>query len=226
MDILTAILACSLYADDNLVRAIVQSTSQSNPYSVIDSGAEPGVDEPPPPAPRTPEEALTRMNEIAERGGAPLLGLMQVPPSWAGLFGREPRDLFDPCINISIGTARISEFDHECSAQAKLRPAWPRKRRRTKLIPSAMENRPCVLRKYAETIGMPDFAVVTSFELDQQKSKALVARASEGPIFYAAVAERTWGTDRIFFQTSTAEISKERPRSADGEKTQRTTGRQ
>src|SRR5437016_896493 len=106
MDILTAVLACSLYADDGLVRAIVQSTSLSNPYAVFDVAEEESIDDPPPPLPRTVEDALTRLSKINERGGTVLVGLMQVPPTWAVLFGREPRDLFDPCINISIGTAR------------------------------------------------------------------------------------------------------------------------
>ena len=37
MDVLTAILACSLYRDDALVRAIAESNSRGNPYSLVDA---------------------------------------------------------------------------------------------------------------------------------------------------------------------------------------------
>ena len=200
MDILTAILACSLYADDGLVRAIVQSTSLSNPYAVLDVAQEESIDDPPPPLPRTVEDALTRLNEIRERGGTPLVGLMQVPPEWAVLFGREPRDLLDPCINLSIGTARLSEFDRECAAEVKPRLGRLKSRLPPKPKPSAIQNRPCIVRRYAEAIGMREFTLVTSLELDHQKWQPLFAKASEAPIFPSAEAGRVWGADRLLFQ--------------------------
>ena len=204
MDILTAVLACSLYADDGLVRAIVQSTSASNPYAVIDPAEEAAMDEPPPPLPRTIEDAQTRLSEIIERGGTPLVGLMQVPPAWAVLFGRPLRDLFDPCINISIGTARLSEFDRECTEELRPKPARSKRGAAPKPKLSAAQNRPCIVRKYADAIGMPEFTLVISLELGHQKLRPLLAKASEAPIFPTAPTGRAWGADRLFFEPASA----------------------
>ena len=63
-----------------------------------------------------------------------------------------------------------------------------------------MQNRPCIIRKYADAIGMPEFTLVTSLELDHQKLQPLIAKASEAPIFPSAEAGRVWGADRLLFQ--------------------------
>ncbi len=89
MDVLTTILTCSLYlADDDLVRAIATSTSQSNPYFVLDTSVDwTQVD--PPPTPKSAAEAVARARDILSKGGRPLLGLLEVPPGWMIAFGRD-----------------------------------------------------------------------------------------------------------------------------------------
>jgi hypothetical protein len=139
MDVLTTILTCSLYlADDNLVRAIAESTSQSNPYFVIDTSVDMTQVDPPPP-PKSASEALARTTDILSKGGRPLLGLLQVPPAWMGAFGRELSDAFDPCTNIAVGTAMLSQFDSECSSRrgaCRHETAHAPFRRSTPLCPS------------------------------------------------------------------------------------------
>ena len=217
MDVLTAILACSLYADDALSRAIVESSSASNPFAVIDGGLTSMNDGPPPAPPHTMEEALSRVHEITDRGGMALVGLMQVPLAWAELFGRQPRDLFDPCINVSIGTARLADFARQCPAPQKAIPIPSRRATRRKALPSAAQNRPCLIRRYGEAIGLPEFVVVTSLELDHQRARPVVARIFEAPIFLSAEMNRLWGGDRVLFDAQSPPDASMRPRSSRSE---------
>ena len=107
MDVLAAILGCSMYMDDNLTRAIMESTSQSNPYFVQNTS----LDFAPPEAlPTNADEATTRAETIAAHGGRAVLGVMQIPMVWLTTFGRTTRDAFNPCINVTIGTAMLSQF--------------------------------------------------------------------------------------------------------------------
>ena len=173
MDLLTPILTCSLYlADDDLVRAIAESTPEKNPAFVLDASVDLTQVDPPPP-PTTPSEALARTREILARGGRPLLGLLQVPAGWLSAFGRELAEAFDPCTNIAVGTAMLEEFDRSCAAETPVaspanrgpKPHLPRAARHE---PSAARRR-CILRRYEDAIGLPDFAAVTTLELRVQR---------------------------------------------------------
>ena len=188
MDVLTTILTCSLYlVDDNLVRAIAESTSQSNPYFVIDTSVDMTQVDPPPP-PKSASEALARTTDILAKGGRPLLGLLQVPPTWMSAFGRELADAFDPCANIAVGTAMLSQFDSECAASGvRDAPAKPR-------VPPSAVRRRCVLHKYEEAIRLADFATVTSLELRYQRP--VQPQIADAPIFADAQAA-SWGPNQL-----------------------------
>ena len=198
MDILTAIVACNLYtSDDPLVRAITQSTSRSNPYFVLDPVLDYELVEVPP-EPKTLEAAKARLADITSKGGHPLLGLMQVLPAWMIDFGRSVTDAFDPCINISIGTAVLSAMDHECSGEPATRPL-PAPRRRSQAAPLSPREA-CVLRKYAEATGLRDLELVIRLELGaQHRRHRVVARGAptDVPIIFPE-ASQGWGADRIF----------------------------
>jgi hypothetical protein len=200
MDVLTTILTCSLYlADDDLVRAIATSTSQSNPYFVLDSSVDwTQVD--PPPTPKSAAEAVARASEILSKGGRPLLGLLEVPPRWMSAFGRGLGAAFDPCTNVAVGTAMLSEFDFECSAEGMKKSA--RARAGAAPGPSGARSaarRRCVLGKYEAAIGSPDFAVTTTLELRSQRTAHPCVEAS--PIF-APAREPRWGPDELFVSPS------------------------
>ncbi|MGA7122967.1 MAG: hypothetical protein WBY94_22890, partial [Polyangiaceae bacterium] len=114
MDLLATILTCSLYAsDDAVVRAIAEGPSAKNPYFVVNTAAP--ADDTVSPAPKTEKEAVLRSRELIAEGGKLLLGLLEVPPSWVDAFGRPLASAFDPCVNIAIGTAMLSEFDSQCA---------------------------------------------------------------------------------------------------------------
>jgi len=188
MDVLTTILTCSLYlADDNLVRAIAESTSQSNPYFVIDTSVDMTQVDPPPP-PKSASEALARTTDILAKGGRPLVGLLQVPPTWMSAFGRELSDAFDPCTNIAVGTAMLSQFDSECAGSGP-----PNAALKPRTLPSAARRR-CVLRKYEEAIRLAGFSTVTSLELRYQRH--LQPQVADAPIFAGAQAA-SWGPNQL-----------------------------
>ncbi len=187
MDVVSTILACSLYlGDDELVRAIAESTSESNPFFVVDRALDLTQVDPPPP-PKTMPEALARLETIRAQGGRPVLGLLQLAPTWLATFGREVREAFDPCVNIAVGTAMLAAFDAECTAMSF--PAQASSPAR-----SATRRRACILHKYQEAIGERDFVTVTLLELHAQRS--LPALVNDAPIF-APVESRPTGLDPI-----------------------------
>ena len=185
MDVLATILMCSLYAsDDAVVRAIAEGPSDKNPYFVVNTAA---PAEGPALPPSTEKEALVRSRELIAQGGRLLLGLLEVPPSWIDAFGRPLESAFDPCVNIAIGTAMLSEFDAECADKL------PRRTERARML-ERTNRRVCVLRKYEAAIGAEDFADAILLELSvQQPASDSIADA---PIFAPASA-RSWGPDRL-----------------------------
>jgi len=188
MDLLTTILACSLYAsDDALVRAIAEGPSGDSPTFVVDAAMDPApVD--PPPVPKTEAEAIARAQDLLAKGGRPLLGLLELPPVWLSVFGRDLKSAFDPCTNIAVGTAMLSEFDSECggggAATGQGRAAALERTNR----------RACVLRKYEAAIGSVDFEGATLLELSFQRP--MTAEIESAPIF-APAAARSWGPDQL-----------------------------
>ena len=144
MDVVTLILACSLYPDDALVRALVGVQSQDNPYFVGDLATLKTSDRL-----TSPDAAMAETDAISRRDGRPAAGLLGIPIDWAFQFAKEPRELFDPCTNIAVGTAMLSEFETEClhpKASAKVRNQPGRTRSKTA--------RSCVLRRFARGLGL------------------------------------------------------------------------
>jgi hypothetical protein len=188
MDLLTTILACSLYAsDDALVRAIAEGPSGNSPTFVVDAAMDPAPGDPPP-LPRTEAEAIARAEDLLAKGGRPLLGLLELPPVWLSVFGRDLKSAFDPCTNIAVGTAMLSEFDSECGGS----PAAIGQGRAAAL--ERTNRRACVLRKYEAAIGSVDFEGATLLELSSERP--MTAEIESAPIF-APENARNWGPDQL-----------------------------
>jgi Transglycosylase SLT domain len=204
MDVLTTILTCSLYlADDSLVRAIAESTSQSNPYFVFDAAVDMTEVDPPAP-PKTVEAAVARVEEVAAKGGRPLVGLMQLPPAWVSAFGRDLREAFDPCTNVAIGSAMLSQFDYECDAERAAKPtARSRGRPAPRSHAAGATRRACILRKYQDAIGLADFVDITTFELRYQR--LVHPDVSDAPIV-APAAQSAWGPRALLVHATTAPL--------------------
>jgi hypothetical protein len=187
MDLLTTILTCSLYAsDDALVRAIAEGPSGKNPYLVLDPVADAAEADPPPP-PKGEAEATVRAKGLLAQGARPLLGLLELPPAWLTIFGRPLEGAFDPCTNIAIGSAMLSEFDSECAPKGPPRGDRARSLERT-------NRRACVLRKYEAALGLDDFALTIQLELSVRRP--LGASIEEAPIF-APLSASHWGPDQL-----------------------------
>ena len=200
MDLLSVLLACNLYtADEPLVRAIAQSNSHSNTFSVVDPSTDYRQVEAVPPDPKDIDAAMARLEELTSKGGRPLLGLMQVRPEWMRMFGREPRDAFDACINISVGTAMLSAMDRECAAVGgpRIEPVG-RRSRRLPVTVTLPPQRACVARKYGQAIGMPDFELLITLELGAQRPVARASAPTDAPIVFPELGARSWGPDCIF----------------------------
>ncbi|MGH7434786.1 MAG: hypothetical protein ACRENE_03855 [Polyangiaceae bacterium] len=192
MDLLATILTCSLYAsDDAVVRAIAEGPSDKNPYFLVNTAA-PAEGAALPPT--TEKEALARSRELIAQGGRPLLGLLEVPPSWLSAFGQPLASAFDPCTNVAIGTAMLSEFDAECASKVASRTERARMLERT-------NRRVCVLRKYEAAIDVADFADAILLELSVQQPAS--ASIEDAPIFVPASA-RVWGPDRVLVRLPVA----------------------
>jgi hypothetical protein len=176
-----------MYFDDDLVRAIAQSISHSNQYFVSDVGIEmTSLD---PPEPHTLADAMARVGEITAKGDHPVLGLMELPPTWIDAFGRTNRDAFDACTNVAIGTAMLSQFDYECRNSAPTTPTTSTRNG---------QQRACVLRKYADAVAVPEFVTVTNLELRFQRPVVFADHVLDTPILFADAGEHGPHSDRIF----------------------------
>lgn len=197
MDLLTTISACSVAKDFTLVLVMVLSFSEGNPFMVKDAAE---IETPPlydpfevsgdtegaVQLPRTREAALAKLERLRAAHRAPVIGLLPVPPSWATNFRRTPRQLLEPCVNLSIGSAMIAQFEYECGRKA---------------------GRECVLERYAQAAGIDGFDVdvLDAIRADgHPEGEAVVLESEEvfsNPIHASANSDRDWGADRIFFTT-------------------------
>jgi hypothetical protein len=201
MHVLAAILTCSLHGDDALVRAIVDNV-HDNPFAIVTPELDPDTDAASS-APQTLDAAVAQLREVTAHGGEPLLGLMQAPVAWASAFGRSPEDLFDPCINVSIGSAMLSAFDYACARSAGAGAP------KTTPAPGFASRRGCALRRYAQAIQMPELTTVVALTLRYQR--ATPAPVSDAPIFALAPERRAWGSDCVFVSAPSMEPHRSAP---------------
>lgn len=188
MSILAILLSCSLYSDDALVRAIAESAHDS-PFDVVDPESDPEIPSVPSP-PRTLEAGLAQLQALTARGAVPLVGLLHVPVAWASNFGRQEKDVFDACINVSIGSAMLSTFDAECARASKA----PERTRRA-----------CVLHRYAEAIHLPALELTVALSLRSAKPSALV---TDAPILARTADRPHWGNSCLLFPIGPRSLAK------------------
>jgi len=164
MDILTLILACSVYPDDSLVRAMVDLASQGNPHFVGDMTTLATFDKT-----SSSAEADHLVSELNRQGGRPVVGLMGLPPSWAPRYGRARSELYDGCVNIWVGTAVLASHYEACVAAhaAMFTPARPNERRQRVAPPEAV--RLCALRRFGADLGVDGYAEAINRLLPRQR---------------------------------------------------------
>jgi hypothetical protein len=131
-------------------------------------------------------------------GGAPVFGLLPVSSAWASMFDRQPAEVFDACVDMSIATAMLEEFARRCGER----------------------DRACIVRKYAEALQFDEFAdeVITELrangEAGQRPVRAgviVTEAALRSPIVVESDAVRDWGADQLVVP-----VAVQRPATAPG----------
>jgi hypothetical protein len=59
-------------------------------------------------------------------------------------------------------------------------------------------DRACVVRKYGQAIGMPDFELLITLELGGQRPTPPERAPVDAPIVFPEPTDRSWGPDRVF----------------------------
>lgn len=111
MDLVTMVLACSLYSDNSITNAMVQVGSQNKPLTVATANASPMSF-------TTPAQAAQYSNSQMQQGNAVAIGLMQIPSLWLKHAEVTPTDLFLPCKNMVFATKVLNNAVAECSQNA------------------------------------------------------------------------------------------------------------
>jgi hypothetical protein len=181
MDLATLLLSCSLHADDALLTAVAYAHSRGNPYVVTNVRLDVLIAQDEPPlAPTSLAAARASMTRILEAGGEPIVGLLPARLAWADQYGKTTSDLLDPCANIAVTSAKISEFDYACRRMAARSSAAPR--------------RACTLDRYGASVGLPALRkiVVAILEWHEPWPEALIvieqastSTASRSEVFFS-----------------------------------------
>lgn len=183
------LLACSVHPDDRLLQSIAYVHGRGNPYAVTGMGLD-QEDASAMAAPSSADVARAVVHRILFTGGEPAVGLLPVRLDWAEQFGKSPGDVLEPCGNVAIASAKISEFDHACRSKG------PRS--------SAAARRTCTLGRYGASLGLPalmravmaDLTLPSAFEVETADLSSLLAAlpfptdASPGLFFPVASAPR------------------------------------
>lgn len=188
MDLPSLLLACSVHADDLLLESIAYVHGRGNPYAITDAGsvAARNQDEGPTLTPSSAKAAREIVLEMLADGGAPVIGILPARPEWAGEFGKAIGDLFDPCTNVAVASAKISEFDYGCHARGR--------------AASSRARRTCTLTRYGSSLGLPalrqvvmaDLTLPSAFEVESPDLSPVLAslpfpaRAGSGLFFQLA----------------------------------------
>lgn len=108
MDLITMVLACSLYTDNSITNAIVQVGSKNNPLTVTSAQGEQKVF-------KTQSQAVSYANSELNQGHNIDIGLMQIPSRWLHEHNLGMDELFAPCKNIVVATQILNNAAEQCS---------------------------------------------------------------------------------------------------------------
>lgn len=103
MDLVTMILACSVYPNNNIVNAMVEINSQNNPYVISGQVF------------NTESAALQKANELKNAGSAYEIGLMQIPSFWLQQNPVSSTELLRPCKNMVLATQILNKLTTDCN---------------------------------------------------------------------------------------------------------------
>lgn len=111
MDLMTIILSCSFHTlNDNLVESIALAESDGLPRYVRPFGAADGTEY------RTDAHALRAINRLIDSRQGVYVGLMGIPIESATKYDAGPKQLLDPCVNLSVASSILSELKDNCTS--------------------------------------------------------------------------------------------------------------
>lgn len=114
MDLVTLILACSLYTDNSIPYAMIQTGTQNNPL-VVTIASDTKIF-------KTIPAAIRYTRSQIALGKNPEIGLMQISSQWLPGIGAHASDLFRPCKNLVIATQILEKLRFQCQSIANNTP--------------------------------------------------------------------------------------------------------
>lgn len=114
MDLVTLVLACSLYADNSVPYAMIQTGTQNNPLIVTRDGISKTF--------KTIPAAVQYTRSQLAQGKNLEIGLMQIPSQWLPGIGIHAADLFRPCKNLVVATQILEKLRLQCQTIAANNP--------------------------------------------------------------------------------------------------------
>lgn len=103
MDLVTMILACSVYPNKAVVNAMVEINSQNNPYAISGQPF------------KTERQALAQVDQLKAAGQDFDIGLMQIPSMWLVNQPVSLHELLRPCKNMVLATQILNKLTDECN---------------------------------------------------------------------------------------------------------------
>ena len=102
MDLVTLVLACSVYPNNSVVNAMVEINSHNNPYMISGQPF------------KTESQALIKASGLKDSGASFEIGLMQIPDFWMSQNPTDLDDLLRPCKNMVLATQILNKLVGEC----------------------------------------------------------------------------------------------------------------
>lgn len=114
MDLITLVLACSLYADNSIPYAMIETGSKNDPLvATVDNESKHF---------KTTSKAITFTQKQIAQGKIVDIGLMQIPSQWLPKVGAHADDLFRPCKNLVVATQIMNKIRLQCQTLAERNP--------------------------------------------------------------------------------------------------------
>ncbi|MGC1855019.1 MAG: hypothetical protein WA659_06585 [Candidatus Aquirickettsiella sp.] len=114
MDLVTLVLACSLYTDNSIPYAMIQTGTQNNPLVVTVEGETKTF--------KTIPAAIQYTRTQIASGKNLEIGLMQISSRWLPGIGAHASDLFRPCKNLVVATQILEKLRLQCQSLAANNP--------------------------------------------------------------------------------------------------------
>lgn len=115
MDLVTLVLACSLYSEHSIPYAMIQTGTQNNPLVVTVDGKTTIF--------KTIPAAVQYTNTQIALRKDPAIGLMQIASRWLPEIGAHASDLFRPCKNVVVATQILEKLRLQCQSIAANNPS-------------------------------------------------------------------------------------------------------